>query len=138
MYVPIIGSLSSMFRNSALCNSFQKAKPHQDSFYSEINDGSYLKNHILFSQQKHALQIQLSYDDLKKSSEEDLKKYGFDPILKPIVDDIKALEAEGMQVPFSAMPLKSRVFQVSGDNLAFHDLFGFVQSFSEIIAVDFV
>lgn len=29
MFVPIIGSLSSMFRNSALCNSFQKAKPHQ-------------------------------------------------------------------------------------------------------------
>lgn len=26
MYVPIIGSLSSMFRNSELCNSFQKAK----------------------------------------------------------------------------------------------------------------
>lgn len=58
--------------------------------------------------------------------------------MKPIVDNIKALEAEGMQVPFSAMPLKGRVFQVSGDNLALHDLFGFVQSFSEIIAADFV
>lgn len=59
MYVPIIGSLSSMFRNSALCNSFQKAKPHQDGFYSEITDGSYFKNHNLISQQEHALQIQL-------------------------------------------------------------------------------
>lgn len=40
---------------------------------------------------------------------EDLKKFGFDPVLKPLADDIKVLEAEGMQVPFSAVPSKGRV-----------------------------
>lgn len=65
---------------------------------------------------------------------EDFKKYGFDPILKPLVDDIKVLEIEGMLVP-----LKGTVFLVTGDNLAVHGLFGFVESFNaKIIIVDFV
>lgn len=59
---------------------------------------------------------------------EDLKKYGFDPILQPL-NDIKVLETEGMQLPFSAMPLKGTVFQVT-DNLALNDIFGFVESFN--------
>lgn len=165
MYVAIIGSLSSMLRNSSLWNSFQKAKAHLDGFYREANDGSYFKNHNLFSQQENALQIQLCYDDFETANplaskkgvhklgcicfiwrnlnsvfmniqlvalfhSEDLKKYGFDPILKPLVDDIKVLETFGMQVPFSAVPLKGTVFQVTGDNLALHGLFGFVESFN--------
>lgn len=61
---------------------------------------------------------------------EDFKKYGFDPILKPLVDDIKVLEIEGMLVP-----LKGTVFLVTG----VHGLFGFVESFNaKIIIVDFV
>ena len=169
MYVPIMGSLSSMFRNSELCNSFQKTKPHQEGFYRDVNDGSYFRNHILFSQQEHALQIQLYYDDFETANplgskkgihklgciyfilrnlspklnsvlmnihlvalfhSEDLKKYGFDPILKPLLNDLTMLEAEGMQVPFQPTPLKGSVFQVTGDNLAIHGLFGFVESFS--------
>lgn len=35
-----------------------------------------------------------------------------------------------MQVPFSATPLKGSVFQVTGDNLALHGLFGFAESYS--------
>lgn len=61
---------------------------------------------------------------------EDLKKYGFDAILKPLLDDLKNLEVEGMQVPFSTTPVKGAVFQVTGDNLAIHGPFGFVESFS--------
>lgn len=37
---------------------------------------------------------------------EDLKIYGFDPILKPLVDDLKILETQGMEVPFLATPVK--------------------------------
>lgn len=40
MYVSIMGSLSSMFRNSELYNNFQKAKPHKDGFYRDVNDGT--------------------------------------------------------------------------------------------------
>ncbi|KAK0153147.1 hypothetical protein N1851_005164 [Merluccius polli] len=169
MYVPIMGSLSSMFRNSELCDSFQKTKPHQEGFYRDVNDGSYFRNHILFSQQENALQIQLYYDDFETANplgskkgvhklgciyfilrnlspklnsvlmnmhlvalfhSEDLKKYGFDPIIKPLLNDLKILEAEGMQVPFQPTPLKGSVFQVTGDNLAIHGLFGVVKSFS--------
>lgn len=61
---------------------------------------------------------------------EDLKKYGFEPILKPLIDDLKILETEGIQLPFSATPVKGSVIQVTGDNLALHALFGFVESFS--------
>lgn len=149
--------------------SFQKAKLHQEGFYRDINDGLYFRKHSLFSQQEHALQIQLYYDDFETANplgskkgvhnlgciyfilrnlppnlnsvlmnihfvalfhSEDLKKYGFDPILKPLVGDLKILETEGVQVPFSATPVKGSVFQVTGDNLALHGLFGFVESFS--------
>jgi hypothetical protein len=61
---------------------------------------------------------------------EDLKKYGFDPILQPLVHDLKVLETQGIQVPFSDTPLKGSVIQVTGDNLAIHGLFGMVESFS--------
>ena len=147
----------------------QEVKPHQEGFYRDISNGSYFKNHSLFSQQEPALQIQLYYDDfetanplgskkgvhklgcvyfvLRNSSpklnsvlmsihlvalfhSEDLKKYGFEPILKPLIDDLKILETEGIQLPFSATPVKGSVIQVTGDNLALHALFGFVESFS--------
>lgn len=68
MYVPIMGSLSSMFRNTEVCNNFQKAKPHKDGFYRDVNDGTYFRNHPLFSQHEHALQIQLYYDDFETAN----------------------------------------------------------------------
>ncbi|XP_028310661.1 uncharacterized protein LOC114468147 [Gouania willdenowi] len=167
MYVPIMGSLSSMFQNSELCSSFMKAKIHQEGLYRDANDGSYFRNHTFFSRQEYALQIQLYYDDFETANplgskkgvhklgciyfilrnlppklnsvlmnihlvalfhSEDLKKYGFDPILKPLVDDLKVLETEGVLLPFSASPVKGSIFLVTGDNLALHGLFGFKTS----------
>lgn len=135
MYVPIMGSLASMFRNREICNSFQKAKPHEEGFYRHANDGSYFRNHNLFSQHQRALQIQLYYNNFETANpfgskkgvhklgciyfilrnlppklnsvlmnihlvalfhladkEEEVKKYRFDSILKPLVDDLKILE----------------------------------------------
>lgn len=62
-----MGSLSSMFRNREVCESFQKAKL-KEGFYTDVNDGSYFRNHTLFSQQQHALQIQLYYDDFETAN----------------------------------------------------------------------
>ncbi|XP_037401191.1 uncharacterized protein LOC119265236 [Pygocentrus nattereri] len=168
-YVPILGTLKSMFSNKELCQSFQQVKLQEEGIYKDINDGSYFKKHCLFSKQEHAFQIQLYYDDFETANplgskkgihklgciyfilrnlppklnsvlmnihlvtlfhSEDLKKYGFDPILKPLVDDLRILETEGVQVPFSTAPLKGSVIQVTGDNLALHGIFGFVESFS--------
>ncbi len=109
-----------------LCNSFQKAK--QVGFYRDVNDGFYFRNHSLFSQQEHALQIQLYYDDSETANplgskkgvhklgciyfilrnlppkvnsvlmnihlvalfhSEDVKKYGFEPILKLLIKDFR-------------------------------------------------
>ncbi|XP_035987597.1 uncharacterized protein LOC118560568 [Fundulus heteroclitus] len=61
---------------------------------------------------------------------EDLKKYGFGPVLQPLLNDLKFLETEGIKVPFSDTPLKGSIVQVTGDNLALHGLFGMVESFS--------
>lgn len=61
---------------------------------------------------------------------QDLRKYGFDEILKPLIDDVKTLEMEGIEVPFSDSPLRGTVIQVTGDNLGLHGLFGLVESFS--------
>lgn len=61
---------------------------------------------------------------------QDLRKYGFDDILKPLVDDLKILETQGIEVPFLESPLLGSVIQITGDKLGLHGLFGFVESFS--------
>jgi len=169
VYVPILGTLKSMFKNSEICECFLQAKQEEEGFFKDICDGSYFKKNDLFCQQKHALQIQLYYDDFETANplgskkgihklgciyfilrnlppkynsvlmnihvvalfhSQDLKKYGFDEILKPLVDDVKKLENEGIEVPFSDSPLLGSIIQVTGDNLGLHGLFGYVESFS--------
>lgn len=70
------------------------------------------------------------YNGVALFHSQDLKKYGFDDILKPLVDDLKILETQGIEVPFSESPLLGSVKQITGDNLGLHGLFGFVESFS--------
>ncbi|XP_007566221.1 uncharacterized protein LOC103147693 [Poecilia formosa] len=163
VYMPILGTLKSIFRNTDLCEGFLQPKFHEEGIYKDLCDGSYFKENILFSQKKHALQIQLYFDEFETTNplgskngiysilrnlppkynsvlmniyvvalfhSQDLKMYGFDDILKPLVDDLKILEKQGIQVPFSDSPLFGSVVQVTGDNLGLHGLFGFVESFS--------
>ncbi len=61
---------------------------------------------------------------------QDVKNYGVDAILKPLVEDLKVLESSGIEVSFSKEPLFGTVAQVTGDNLGMHTLFGFMESFS--------
>ena len=58
---------------------------------------------------------------------EDLKKYGFNEILKPLIEDLNILETRGIEIPPIEEPLVGSVIQVTGDNLA---LSSFVESFS--------
>ena len=62
-----------MFKNSDLCESFLQDKQHEEGIYKDICDGSYLKSNNLFSQQKHALQIQLYYNDFETANPLDSK-----------------------------------------------------------------
>lgn len=61
---------------------------------------------------------------------DDVKKYGFNAVLEPLVRDIKVLEISGIHVPFFDEPVHGTVAQVTGDNLGLHTLLGYVQSFS--------
>ena len=60
----------------------------------------------------------------------DVKKYGFNVILKPLINDLKVLERTGVEVPFSNGPVCGPIAQVTGDNLGLHSLLGYVESFS--------
>ena len=61
---------------------------------------------------------------------QDIKTYGFDTILQPIVSDLKVLETDGIKVPTLKSPVHGSIVQVTGDNLGIHGLFGLVESFS--------
>lgn len=61
---------------------------------------------------------------------DDVKTYGFDSILKPLINDIKTLETEGLDLPFSTDKIYGTICQITGDNLGMHSILGFTESFS--------
>ncbi len=61
---------------------------------------------------------------------QDIKTYGFDTILEPIISDLKVLETSGITSPMFKNPVRGSIVQVTGDNLGTHGMFGFVESFS--------
>ncbi len=61
---------------------------------------------------------------------QDVKKYGFDAILAPLINDVKILENEGIYLPISSEKVYGSICQVVGDNLAMHALLGFTESFN--------
>ena len=60
----------------------------------------------------------------------DLKKYGFDAILEPLLNDVKQLESQGLSLPFSDEQVHGTISQITGDNLGMHSILGFNESFS--------
>lgn len=60
---------------------------------------------------------------------QDVKRYGFNSIIEPLVNDLKVLEIEGVKNPVSGRCIKGTIVQVTGDNLGLHSLFGFLESF---------
>lgn len=61
---------------------------------------------------------------------DDVKTYGFDSILKPLINDIKTLETQGLHLPFSAEKIYGTISQITGDNLGMHSILGFTESFN--------
>lgn len=68
MYVPILGTLKSIFKNKDVRESFLEDRQSTNGVYKDINDGSYFQQHAMFSQQKHAIQILLYYDDFETAN----------------------------------------------------------------------
>ena len=61
---------------------------------------------------------------------QDIKTYGFDAILRPLVNDLKVLETQGIEVKDVAGHVRGSIVQVVGDNLGLNSILGFVESFS--------
>ena len=57
---------------------------------------------------------------------QDVKKYGFNTIIQPILKDLKELEITGLQIALtnSNETFFASIAQVSGDNLGIHQIFG--------------
>ena len=140
----------SMFKNTELCESFLQTKQYEEGIYKDICDGSYYfdesqtENPLGSKKGIHKLgciyfilrnlppkynSVLMNIHVVTLFHSQDLKTYGFDNILKPL-DDLKILETQGIEVPFSDVALLGSVIQVTGDNLGLHGLFGFVESFS--------
>lgn len=60
---------------------------------------------------------------------QDIKRYGFNSIIEPLVNDLKVLETEGVKNPVSGRCVRGTIVQVTGDNLSLHSLLGFLESF---------
>jgi hypothetical protein len=57
----------------------------------------------------------------------DIKNNGNDPILRSIVNEIKVLETEGVKI--NDKTFYGSIYQVSGDNLGIHQIFGLKEGF---------
>jgi hypothetical protein len=61
----------------------------------------------------------------------DVKTYGFEPILAPLVTDIKELESRGLHISTDVFEgdVHVGIAQVTGDNLGLNGICGFIESF---------
>lgn len=64
MYIPILSTLQSIFK-SQYAAEMLKRPATDNSRLRDICDGSFFKSHPLFSTEKHAVQIQMFYDDFE-------------------------------------------------------------------------
>lgn len=59
----------------------------------------------------------------------DLKQYGFEPVLKPFIDEMKQLEGDdGVEIEVDGRPVRmfGTLVSFSADSLAAHELLGFL------------
>lgn len=61
---------------------------------------------------------------------DNVKKYGYDNVLHPLLQDVKTLEQEGIFVPLLGKCVKGTIQVVAADNLGAHSVAGFNESFS--------
>lgn len=61
---------------------------------------------------------------------EDVKCYGYDSVLKPLLDDLTILEQQGLFIAKLGKTLKGFVHCVVADNLGAHSIAGFLEKFS--------
>nr|XP_054600874.1 uncharacterized protein LOC129164486 isoform X2 [Nothobranchius furzeri]XP_054600875.1 uncharacterized protein LOC129164486 isoform X2 [Nothobranchius furzeri] len=60
----------------------------------------------------------------------DIKKYGYDQVLAPLLKDIAILEQDGIYISTLGQNVKGSVLCVAADNLGAHSISGLVENFS--------
>lgn len=65
----------------------------------------------------------------------DVKKFGYDKFLEPLIKELKTLEQDGVLVEALGHHVKSTVFCVCADNLGAHSLAGHQESFNIVLIV---
>lgn len=68
IYVPILETLKFMCRNPDICDLLRKDCRSEPDTFTDFSDGSYFKSHPLFTTKRHALQIQIYYDDFETAN----------------------------------------------------------------------
>jgi hypothetical protein len=61
--------------------------------------------------------------------EADQKTFGWEKILSPLIQDLKKIESDGINI-FDDITAKGSIVSLVGDNLGSHGVGGFVESFS--------
>lgn len=64
------------------------------------------------------------------SKADDLKRFGYEKVLEPLLKDLAILEQEGLYIASLGRNIKGTVYCVAADNLGAHSLGGLVESFS--------
>jgi len=64
-YVPIIDSLSMVLRNTEIRDAIEAEKESSNGILTSFVDGQHFKNYPFFQKYKHAIRIQLYYDELE-------------------------------------------------------------------------
>lgn len=59
-----------------------------------------------------------------------IKEFGYETVLEPLLKDLISLEEEGIIVPTFGKYIRGSVFCVAADNLGAHSLSGLVESFT--------
>ncbi|XP_056289148.1 uncharacterized protein LOC130205674 [Pseudoliparis swirei] len=68
VYIPILKTLQFIYNHPNVKEMMQTESNSGDNLLKDLCDGDLFKSHALFSKQKHAIQIQLFYDDFETAN----------------------------------------------------------------------
>lgn len=176
-YVPILDSLTSLFKNRQLADIYfksneTKSNENNQNKIKSFNDSLNFAQNELFQKEKQSIQIVLftdgydttnplgdqrntdrinatyfrignldncyqSINHLTQTSilctHDQLKAFGYSKIHEPLINDLKILETEGIEIIYNdkKVNLKGTISFLPADNLAANGIGGYVECFSQ-------